>query len=51
MRRYRIVRMRYTDEEACSVEEIAARECVSKNTVYHDLDLACKVIAVYLSAV
>ena len=51
MRRYRMVKMRYTDEEARSVEEIAARECVSKNTVYHDLDLACKVIAVYLSAV
>ena len=51
MRRYRVMQMRYMGDKACSVEEIADIECVSKNTVYHDLDLACKVIAVYLSAI
>ena len=50
LRRCRIVWMRYLDEDILSVEEIAVKESVSKNTVYHDIDLACKTIAVYLSA-
>lgn len=51
LRRNRIIQMRYMNEDPQSVEEIAAKECVSKNTVYNDLNTACRVIAAYLSAI
>ena len=51
MRRYRVVKMRYMDETEISVEEIAEAEGVSVKSVYNDARMACKAIAVYLSAV
>ena len=51
MRRYRVVKMRYMDDVETPVEEIAELESVSVKSVYNDVQVACKVIAVYLSAV
>lgn len=51
MRRYRVVDMTYMQEKAFSAQEIAELENVSDKTVYNDLGIACKIIAVYLSAI
>lgn len=51
MRRYRVVKMMYIDEIAHTAQEIAEIECVSDKCVYKDLGIACKIIAVYLSAI
>ena len=51
MRRWRTVRMRHMDEPVKTVWEIAQTEHISDKTVYKDLGMAYRVIAVYLSAV
>ena len=51
MRRYRVVTMRYMEEIEKTVEEIAEKENVSVRSAYNDINTACKIIAVYLSAV
>ena len=51
MRRYRVVKMRYMDEKERTVEEIAATERVSDKSVYNDIRVACRAIAVYLAAI
>lgn len=47
-RRYRELRMMYLDEREYSVQEISQVEKVSDKTVYKDLGIACKIVAVYL---
>lgn len=47
-RRYRVIYAMYIDDEAMTIEEIAQIENVSEKTVYRDIGLACKVVAVYL---
>ena len=49
MRRYRVVRMRFMDEKEWKVEEIAELEKISDKSIYNDIRVACKVIAVYLA--
>ena len=51
MRRYRVVEKTYMCEKAYTAQEIAEIESVSVKTVYYDLGIAHKIIAVYLSAV
>ena len=51
IRRYRVITMRYIAEKEASAEEIAEKENVSVRSVYNDISIACKAIAVYLSAV
>ena len=51
VRRFRVVRMKYMDESAKSVEEIAEIENLSDKTVYKDLGIAYKAIGVYLSVI
>ena len=50
-RRFRVVQMRYIDEAERSAEEIAQQEGISVRSVYNDINMACKIIAVYLSAI
>lgn len=47
-RRYRVICAMYITDEPMTVEEIAEIENVSEKTVYRDIGLACKIIAVYL---
>lgn len=49
-RRYREVFAMYMDEEPHTAQEIAEIENVSEKTVYKDISLACKIIAIYLLA-
>ena len=51
LRRYRIVEKTYMTEQAFTAQEIADAENISVKTVYYDLGIAHKIIAVYLSAV
>lgn len=50
MRRFRVVWMKYMEDTAKTVEEIAESENISDKTVYKDLGIAYKAIGVYLSA-
>lgn len=47
-RRYRELSMLYLDEKKHTVQEIAEVEKVSDKTVYKDIGIACKIVAVYL---
>ena len=47
-RRFRELCAMYIDEIPMTVSEIAEMEKVSEKTVYKDLGIACKIIAVYL---
>lgn len=47
-RRYRELSMLYLDDRKYTVQEIAKIEKVSDKTVYKDMGIACKIIAVYL---
>lgn len=47
-RRFRELCAMYIDEVPMSVSEIAEKENVSEKTVYKDIGIACKIIAVYL---
>ena len=47
-RRYRELSMLYLDEKTHTVQEIAEVEKVSDKTVYKDIGIACKIVAVYL---
>lgn len=51
MRRFRVVWMKYMDDAAKTVEEIAEIENISDKTVYKDLGIAHKAIGVYLSVI
>lgn len=50
MRRYRIIKSLYFENERVSVNEIADREHVTDKSIYKDIISAYKVMAVYLSA-
>ena len=50
-RRYRVLKRRYIDEVELSAEDIAEKEGISVRSVYNDSMMACKVVAVYLSAI
>ena len=47
-RRYRELSMLYLDEKKHTVQEIAEVEKVRDKTVYKDIGIACKIVAVYL---
>ena len=47
-RRYRELSMLYLDEKKHTVQEIAEVEKVGDKTVYKDIGIACKIVAVYL---
>ena len=47
-RRYRELSMLYLDEKKYTVQEIAKVEKVSDKTVYKDIGIECKIVAVYL---
>ena len=47
-RRFRELYAMYIDDVAVTVEQIAEMEKVSEKTVYRDLGIGCKVVAVYL---
>ena len=51
MRRYRVVCQRFMDEKEWKVEEIAEQEKISDKSVYNDIRVACRAIAVYLAAI
>lgn len=48
-RRYRIIDYIYVNKNRLNVNEIAIKEGISPKTVYKDIDIACNVLAVYLS--
>ena len=47
-RRYRTLYAYYIQDEAASIADIAAAECVSEKTVYRDLNIACEIIYQYV---
>lgn len=47
-RRYRELSMMYLEEKEYTVQEISQIEKISDKTIYKDLGIACKIIAVYL---
>lgn len=47
-RRYRAIMAMYIDDEAMTVQEIAAVEKVSEKTVYRDIGIAYQILAIYL---
>ena len=47
LRRCREIYGLYIDREKKSVSEIAEEENISEKTVYKDVSVACKIIAVY----
>ena len=47
-RRFRELYALYIADEPMTVPEIAAAENVSEKTVYKDIGIACKIVAVYL---
>lgn len=47
-RRFRELRMMYLEEKIYTVQQIAEAENISEKTVYKDIGIACKVLAVYL---
>lgn len=51
LRRYRIIRMMYIDNDRKTIGDIAKQEGVSEKTVYKDIDIACNAIAVYLASI
>lgn len=47
-RRFRELRMMYLEEKIYTVQQIAEAENISEKTVYKDIGIACRVLAVYL---
>lgn len=47
-RRYRELSMMYLEEKEYTVQEISQIEKISDKTIYKDLGIACRIIAVYL---
>jgi hypothetical protein len=50
-RRYRELYAMYIDDTPMSVQEIGKIENISEKTVYYDIGIACKIMAVYLMGV